>query len=37
MGMLQDEDPVKAARTMRMMRTMVKLDIAELEKAYRGE
>jgi predicted 3-demethylubiquinone-9 3-methyltransferase (glyoxalase superfamily) len=37
LGMLQDEDKAKAARTMQMMRTMIKLDIAALEKAYRGE
>ena len=35
--MLQDPDPVKADRTMQAMMTMVKLDIAALERAYNGE
>ncbi|BAN23300.1 VOC family protein [Caballeronia insecticola] len=34
--MLQDPDPVKANRTMTAMRGMIKLDIAELERAYNG-
>ncbi|MDR5771595.1 VOC family protein [Caballeronia sp. LP006] len=34
--MLQDPDPDKANRTMTSMRTMVKLDLDELERAYRG-
>jgi predicted 3-demethylubiquinone-9 3-methyltransferase (glyoxalase superfamily) len=35
--MHQDKDPAKAARVMRAMMKMVKLDLAELERAYRGE
>ena len=35
--MLHDKDPVKSARVMRAMMTMVKLDIAELERAYNGD
>ena len=35
--MLQDTDPVKSARVMRAMMTMVKLDIAGLERAYNGD
>jgi predicted 3-demethylubiquinone-9 3-methyltransferase (glyoxalase superfamily) len=35
--MLQDPDPVKADRTMKAMREMIKLDIAALERAYNGE
>lgn len=35
--MLQDEDPVKAQRVTEAMLKMVKLDIAGLEKAYRGD
>jgi predicted 3-demethylubiquinone-9 3-methyltransferase (glyoxalase superfamily) len=34
--MLSDGDAAKAERVMRVMMTMKKLDIAELEKAYRG-
>lgn len=37
LGMLQDADPAKANRTMAKMREMIKLDIAALERAYRGE
>lgn len=37
LGMLQDPDPAKANRTMTAMRQMIKLDIAALERAYRGE
>ncbi|GGD50462.1 VOC family protein [Caballeronia grimmiae] len=36
-GMLRDADPAKANRTMAKMREMIKLDIAALERAYRGE
>ncbi|MDR5732074.1 VOC family protein [Caballeronia sp. LZ025] len=36
-GMLRDPDPAKANRTMAKMREMIKLDIAALERAYRGE
>jgi predicted 3-demethylubiquinone-9 3-methyltransferase (glyoxalase superfamily) len=35
--MLHDADPVKSARVMRAMMTMVKLDIAGLERAYNGD
>ena len=35
--MIRDPDPVKAERTMRAMMTMVRLDIATLEKAYKGD
>lgn len=35
--MLADEDREKAARAMRAMLRMVKLDVATLEKAFRGE
>ncbi|SAL00354.1 VOC family protein [Caballeronia ptereochthonis] len=34
--MLQDPDPVKANRTMKAMMGMIKLDIAELDRAYNG-
>jgi predicted 3-demethylubiquinone-9 3-methyltransferase (glyoxalase superfamily) len=34
--MLQDEDAAKANRVMQAMLQMTKIDIAELEKAYRG-
>ena len=34
--MLHDKDPAKSRRVMEAMMKMVKLDIAELEKAYRG-
>ncbi|WP_236793901.1 VOC family protein [Amycolatopsis sp. GM8] len=34
--LISDADPVKAARTMKAMYTMRKLDIAALEKAYAG-
>ena len=34
--MLQDKDAAKAQRVMRAMMQMVKLDVAALEKAYRG-
>ncbi|MGW3495372.1 VOC family protein [Streptomyces sp. NPDC001020] len=37
MDMVGDPDPDKAARTMRAMFSMGKLDIAALEKAYAGE
>jgi len=33
---LRDKDPVKAGRVMSAMMQMVKLDIAALEKAYKG-
>jgi predicted 3-demethylubiquinone-9 3-methyltransferase (glyoxalase superfamily) len=36
-SMLQDPDPAKANRTMQAMMSMIKLDIAALERAYRGE
>ena len=36
-GMLRDPDLAKANRTMAKMREMIKLDIAALERAYRGE
>jgi hypothetical protein len=35
--MLQDPDPVKADRTMKAMREMIKLDLPTLERAYNGE
>ncbi|MDR5854623.1 VOC family protein [Caballeronia sp. LZ062] len=35
-AMLQDPDPAKANRTMKAMMNMIKLDIAELERAYHG-
>jgi predicted 3-demethylubiquinone-9 3-methyltransferase (glyoxalase superfamily) len=34
--MLADPDPAKAARVMQAMMQMVKIDVAALEKAYRG-
>jgi predicted 3-demethylubiquinone-9 3-methyltransferase (glyoxalase superfamily) len=34
--MLQDPDRAKANRVMQAMMTMIKLDIATLEEAYRG-
>jgi predicted 3-demethylubiquinone-9 3-methyltransferase (glyoxalase superfamily) len=34
--MIQGPDPVKVNRVMKAMMKMIKLDIAELEKAYRG-
>ena len=34
---LQDPDPVKTQRVMRAMFQMVKLDLATLERAYKGE
>ncbi|MGF6774696.1 putative 3-demethylubiquinone-9 3-methyltransferase (glyoxalase superfamily) [Paraburkholderia sp. GAS199] len=34
--MLRDPDSAKASRTMKAMMQMVKLDIAQLEQAYRG-
>jgi predicted 3-demethylubiquinone-9 3-methyltransferase (glyoxalase superfamily) len=33
---LGDKDPVKSARVMNAMMQMVKLDIAELQRAYDG-
>ena len=35
--LLGDEDPVKAQNVMEAMLTMNKIDIAELQKAYRSE
>lgn len=35
--LMQDPDPVKVGRVTHAMLGMVKLDIAELERAYRGE
>ena len=35
--MMQDPDPVKVGRVTHAMLGMVKLDIAELERAYRGD
>jgi predicted 3-demethylubiquinone-9 3-methyltransferase (glyoxalase superfamily) len=35
--MLRDPDSAKASRAMKAMMSMVKLDIAALEKAFRGE
>ena len=35
--MLQDPDAAKSSRVMQAMMRMIKLDIAELERAYRGE
>jgi len=35
--MLRDPDDAKASRVMRAMMKMVKLDVAQLEEAYRGE
>ena len=35
--MIRDPDGAKASRVMQAMMKMVKLDIAELERAYRGE
>jgi predicted 3-demethylubiquinone-9 3-methyltransferase (glyoxalase superfamily) len=37
MAMLRDPDTTKASRVMQAMMNMVKLDLAELERAYRGE
>ena len=34
---LRDKDPVKAARVMEAMMGMIKLDMAALEKAYKGK
>jgi predicted 3-demethylubiquinone-9 3-methyltransferase (glyoxalase superfamily) len=34
--MLNDSDPAKAARVMKSMMGMVKIDVAELERAYKG-
>ena len=34
--LLQDKDPAKAQRVMRAMMQMTKIDIAELQRAYRG-
>jgi len=34
--MFQDKDPAKAARAMQAMMKMVKLDIAEVKKAFDG-
>ena len=34
--MMQDKDPAKAHRVMQAMLKMTKIDIAELERAYRG-
>lgn len=36
MRMMQDKDPAKAGRVMQAMMKMVKLDIAELKRAYEG-
>ena len=36
MKMIADKDPAKAGRAMKAMMGMIKLDIAELERAYRG-
>jgi predicted 3-demethylubiquinone-9 3-methyltransferase (glyoxalase superfamily) len=36
LAMIEDPDPAKARRAMEAMFTMVKLDIAALEAAYRG-
>ncbi|RDU95099.1 VOC family protein [Trinickia dinghuensis] len=36
-GMLRDEDHERAARVMRAMMRMCKLDIAQLQRAYEGE
>lgn len=35
--MIKDEDPARARRVMEAMMTMVKLDVATLERAYRAE
>ena len=35
--MVQDPDPAKSQRVMKAMMQMKKLDIAELERAHRGE
>ncbi len=35
--LMGDPDPAKAARVMKAMMEMVKLDIAELQRAYDGE
>lgn len=35
--MFQDKDPAKATRAMQAMMKMVKLDLAEVRKAYNGE
>jgi len=35
--MFQDKDPAKAARAMQAMMKMVKLDIAEVKRAFDGE
>ena len=35
--MIQDRDPPKSKRVMEAMFQMKKLDIAQLERAYRGQ
>jgi predicted 3-demethylubiquinone-9 3-methyltransferase (glyoxalase superfamily) len=35
-ALIQDKDPAKATRVMKAMMGMVKLDIAELQRAYNG-
>jgi predicted 3-demethylubiquinone-9 3-methyltransferase (glyoxalase superfamily) len=35
--LMSDSDPAKAKRVMEAMMKMVKLDIAELQKAYEGK
>jgi predicted 3-demethylubiquinone-9 3-methyltransferase (glyoxalase superfamily) len=37
LDMIRDPDPAKAARVMKAMMTMKKLNLARLEKAYRGK
>ena len=35
--LMQDPDPVKAGRVTHAMLQMIKIEIEELEKAYRGD
>ena len=37
MELMQDKDPVKSQRVMRAMMKMVKINIEDLKRAYRGE
>lgn len=37
MEMMQDKDPMKAKRVMEAMMKMIKIDVAELERAYDGK
>ncbi|MEK7794601.1 MAG: VOC family protein, partial [Candidatus Hydrogenedentota bacterium] len=37
MELMQDKDPAKAKRVMEAMMKMIKIDVAELERAYNGK